>query len=140
MRTIYLVPHTHYDVAWAFSKEEYLNINETILQEALKMMKDSEFRFCLEQTFLLEAIEQRNPELWLGLKEMIQKGKLEIIDGQYLMPDTMLPTGEVLVREILFGKRYCKEKFGVEVPVAWAADSFGMNAQLPQVYKKAGYK
>ncbi|MEE8598756.1 MAG: hypothetical protein V3S69_04480 [Dehalococcoidales bacterium] len=47
MRTIYLVSHTHYDVAWAFSKEEYLNINETILQEALKMMKDSEFRFCL---------------------------------------------------------------------------------------------
>ena len=140
MQTIYLVPHTHYDVAWAFSKEEYLKINEAILQEALKMMEVSEFRFCLEQTFLLEAIEQRNPELWLGLKEMIQKGKLEIIDGQYLMPDTMLPTGEVLVREILFGKKYCKEKFGIEVPVAWAADSFGMNAQLPQIYKKAGYK
>ena len=24
--------------------------------------------------------------------------------------------------------------------VAWAADSFGMNAQLPQIYRKAGYK
>jgi len=45
-----------------------------------------------------------------------------------------------LVREILFGKRYCNEKFGIEVPVAWAADSFGMNAQLPQIYKKTGYK
>ena len=56
------------------------------------------------------------------------------------MPDTMLPTGEVLVREILFGKQYCRDKLGVDVPVAWAADSFGMNAQLPQIYKKAGYK
>ncbi len=140
MQTIYLVPHTHYDVAWAFSKEEYLQINETILQQVLEMMKVPEFKFCLEQTYLLEAIEERNPELWLGLKEMIKKGKLEIIDGQYLMPDTMLPTGEVLVREILLGKKYCREKFGIEVPVAWAADSFGMNAQLPQIYKKAGYK
>jgi len=52
----------------------------------------------------------------------------------------MIPSGEVLVRDILFGKRYCQEKFGIEVPVAWAADSFGMNAQLPQIYKKAGYK
>ncbi|GAI46866.1 unnamed protein product, partial [marine sediment metagenome] len=43
-------------------------------------------------------------------------------------------------RGILVGKRYCKQKFGIEVPVAWAADSFGMNAQLPQIYKKAGYK
>ena len=140
MQTIYLVPHTHYDVAWAFSKEEYLRINDTILQEVMKLMEAPEFRFCLEQTFLLEAIEERNPELWLGLKEMIKKGRLEIVDGQYLMPDTMLPTGEVLVREILFGKKYCQEKFGIEVPVAWAADSFGMNSQLPQIYRKAGYQ
>jgi alpha-mannosidase len=140
MRTIYLVPHTHYDVAWAFSKEDYLKINEEILEEALKIMKSSEFKFSLEQTFLLEAVEERNPKLWHKLKEKIKEGKLEIVDGQYLMPDTMLPAGEVLVREILFGKRYCKEKFGIDVPVAWAADSFGMNAQLPQIYKKAGYK
>ncbi len=106
----------------------------------MKLMKVPEFKFCLEQTFLLEAIEERNPELWLGLKEMIKQGKLEIVDGQYLMPDTMLPAGEVLVREILFGKKYCQEKFGIDVPVAWAADSFGMNTQLPQIYKKAGYK
>ncbi|MFC1903087.1 glycoside hydrolase family 38 C-terminal domain-containing protein [Chloroflexota bacterium] len=33
-----------------------------------------------------------------------------------------------------------KEKFGVDVPVMWGADSFGYNAQMPQVYKKSGYK
>lgn len=141
MKTIFLVPHSHYDVAWAFSREDYFQINEGILKEVLQLMQEEpEFRFCLEQTFLLKEIEERNPKLWLGLKEVIKQGKLEIVDGQYLMPDTMLPSGEVLVREILFGKRYCKEKFGVDVPVAWAADSFGMNSQLPQIYKKSGYK
>ena len=80
MQTIYLVPHTHYDVAWAFSKEEYLKINETILQEVMKLMEVPEFRFCLEQTFLLEAIEERNPELWSGLKEMIKKGERDSKD------------------------------------------------------------
>lgn len=140
MKTIYLVPHTHYDVAWAFTKEDYLQINEEILKEALELMSSSDFKFCIEQTFLLQEIERRNPKLWLELKERIKEGKLEIVDGQYLMPDTMLPTGEVLVREIFYGKRYCQEKFGIEVPVAWAADSFGMNAQLPQIYKKTGYK
>ncbi len=140
MPTAYLVPHTHYDVAWAFSKEEYLKINETILEQALKLMKNPEFKFCLEQTFLLQEMEKRKPSLAKGIKKMVKAGKCEIIDGQYLMPDAMLPTGEVLVRDILIGKRYCKQKFGIEVPVAWAADSFGMNAQLPQIYKKAGYK
>jgi len=140
MKTIYLVPHTHYDVAWAFSKEDYLNINKGILNEVMKLMEVPGFKFCLEQTFLLQEMERRDPALWQGLKRIIEEGKLEIVDGQYLMPDTMLPTGETLVREILFGKKYCEEKFGIEVPVAWAADSFGMNAQLPQIYSKAGYK
>lgn len=140
MRTIYLVPNSHYDVAWAFTREDYLRIFETILERALTLMEKDELKFCLEQTYLLEEIEKRDPKLWTGLRRMIKKGKLEIVDGQYLMPDTMLPTGEVLVREILFGKRYCREKFGVDVPVAWCADSFGMNAQLPQIYRKSGYK
>jgi len=140
MPTIYLVPHTHYDVAWAFSKEEYLKINEAILEEALRLMENPEFKFCIEQTFLLKEIEKRNPPLFQRIEKMVKAGKLGIVDGQYLMPDAMLPTGEVLVRDILVGKRYCREKFGIEVPVAWAADSFGMNAQLPQIYNKAGYK
>jgi len=104
------------------------------------LMETSEFKFCLEQTFLLNQISKRNPNLFQKLKKMIKARKLEIVDGQYLMADTMLPCGEVLIRNILLGKRYCQEKFGVEVPVAWVADSFGMNAQLPQIYKKAGYK
>ena len=141
MQTIYLTPHSHYDVAWAFTKEEYLEISEYILQQAVRLMKKyEEYKFCWEQIYPLKMLEERNPDLWLDIKEMIQKGKMEIVDGQYLMPDTMLPCGEVLIREILFGKRYCKEKFGVDVPVAWCADSFGMNAQLPQIYKKSGYK
>jgi len=140
MQTIYLTPHTHYDAAWVFTKEEYLQINERILEEATSLMETSEFKFCLEQTFLLNQINKRNPNLFRRLKKMIKARKLEIVDGQYLMADAMLPCGEILVRNILLGKRYCKENFGVEVPVAWVADSFGMNAQLPQIYKKLGYK
>ena len=141
MKTIYLVPHSHYDVAWAFTKEDYFKINEGILQRAIELMKKyGEYKFSWEQIFPLEVLEERNPKLWSEIKEMIQKGRFEIVDGQYLMPDTMLPAGEVLIREIFFGKRYCKKKFGIDVPVAWCADSFGMNAQLPQIYKKSGYK
>ena len=140
MQTIYLTPHTHYDTAWVFTKEEYFEINKRIVEEAVGLMETSDFKFCLEQTFLLKHIEEKHSDLFQRLKKMIKAGKLEIVDGQYLMVDTMLSCSEVLIRNICLGKRYCKEKFGIDVPVAWAADSFGMNAQLPQIYKKAGYK
>lgn len=140
MYTIYLVPHTHYDAVWAFTEDDYTYINEIILEKAVELARNSDYKFHIEQIYLLQRIEEINPKLWSDIKDMIQQKKFEIVDGQYLMPDAMLPDGEVLVREIVTGKRYCKEKFGIDVPVAWAADGFGLNAQIPQMYKKAGYK
>ncbi len=138
--TIYLTPHTHYDVVWAFTKEDYLQIHELILRKAVEMIRNCGYKFLVEQAFLLEQIEQRDPELFSAIREAIAQGKIEIVDGQYIMADPMIPDGEVLVREIMTGKRYIKEKFGVDVPVAWASDGFGLNAQLPQIYKKCGYR
>jgi len=141
MDTIYLVPHSHYDAVWAFTKEDYLYINiEQILKQAVSLMEKAEYKFLIEQTALLEEIERRNPSLFAELSKFIEQGKIEIADGEYLMADTMIPSGETLVREILFGKRYIKAKFGVDVPVMWGADSFGYNAQLPQIYTKSGYR
>ncbi|MBA5941983.1 MAG: HAD-IIB family hydrolase [Methanophagales archaeon] len=139
--TVYLVPHTHYDAIWVFTKEDYFHINLVlILKEVVELVAKTDYKFLIEQTFLLDEMEKRYPELFLKVARYIKEGKIEIAGGEYLMADTMLPTGETLIREILVGKRYVKEKFGVDVPVMWQADSFGMNAQLPQIYKKLGYK
>jgi alpha-mannosidase len=139
--TIYLVPHTHYDAIWAFTKEDYFYINMLlILKGVAELVEKTDFKFLVEQTFLLEEVERRYPELFSKIAEHIKAGKMEVADGEYLMADTMLPNGETLVREILVGKRYVKDKFGIDVPVMWQADSFGLNAQLPQIYKKLGYK
>jgi len=140
MTFVYLVPHCHYDAAWAFTKEDYLLIFELVLKKAIELIRSSDFAFLIEQTFPLEEIEQRDPELFSDIKQAIAAGKIEIVDGQYLMADPMIPYGEVLIREILYGKRYCKKKFNVDIPVAWAADGFGLNAQMPQIYRKSGYR
>ena len=72
MQKIYLIPHTHYDVAWAFTKEDYLDLNETILKKAVGLMKKSdEYRFIWEQIFPLKMIEERNPKLWSEIKEKV---------------------------------------------------------------------
>jgi alpha-mannosidase len=139
--TIYLVPHTHYDAIWVFTKEDYFYINMVpILKEVAELVEKTDYKFLIEQTFLLEEMEKRYPEVYTSIAKSIKEGAIEIVDGEYLMADTMLPEGETLIREILLGKRYVKEKFGVDVPVMWQADSFGLNAQLPQIYKKSGYR
>lgn len=140
MKKVFLIPHFHYDVAWAFTKEDYLYIAEMILKKILRIIKEKNFCFLIEQTYLLEQIEHSDPQLFADIEAAIASGNIEIADGQYIMADPMIPDGEVLIREILYGKRYSRDKFSVDVPVAWAADGFGLNAQLPQIYKKSGYK
>jgi alpha-mannosidase len=140
MHQIYAVPQSHYDVVWAFTEEEYLQINEIIVQNAVDLIEQGGFKFSIEQTFLLEQLEKRNPKLWEKLRQLIVEDKFGIIDGWYMMSDQMLPKGEALVRCIMRGKRYASDKFGIQVPVAWVADSFGMNAQMPQIYNLSGYK
>jgi alpha-mannosidase len=62
---IYLVPHTHYDAIWVFNKEDYYYINiEFILKQAVQLMKTTDYKFLIEQTFLLEYIENEYPELF----------------------------------------------------------------------------
>lgn len=140
MKTIYLVPHTHYDIVWAFERQDYLDINTSILKTALKMIRDSGYRFLIEQTYPIEQVELSDPEFFAELRAAIQAGTVEVVDGQYVMADPMTPSGEVLVREFLFGNLYAEAKLGVEIPVAWAADGFGLNAQLPQIYRRCGFR
>lgn len=139
---IYLVPHTHYDAIWVFNKEDYFHINiEFILKKAVELMKaNSEYKFTIEQTYLLEQVEANYPSLFADITKLTKEKRMEIAGGQYLMSDLMLPHGETLIREILKGKRYIKDKFDQDVIVGWGADEFGFNAQWPQILLGCGYK
>ncbi len=138
---IYLVPHTHYDAVWILTKEDYFYINiNLIFKKVVEMIEKTEdYKFIIEQAYLLQELEKRYPELFKKLGDYIGE-RVEIADGEYLMADTMLPQGETLIREIMVGKKFVRKKFGIDVKVMWQADSFGLNAQLPQIYRKSGYK
>jgi alpha-mannosidase len=139
---IYLVPHTHYDAIWIFNKEDYFRINiESILKQAVDLMKvNPEYKFTIEQTYLLEEVEANYRSLFTDITKLIKEKRMEIAGGQYLMSDVMLPHGETLIREISKGKRYVKEKFDEDIVVGWGADEFGFNAQWPQILLGCGYR
>jgi alpha-mannosidase len=52
--------------------------------------------------------------------------------------DTNLPSGESLLRQILYGKAFFSREFGVEMRICWLPDVFGYNANLPQILRKTG--
>jgi alpha-mannosidase len=52
--------------------------------------------------------------------------------------DMNLPSGESLVRQIVFGQRYFEERFGRRCDEVWIPDVFGYPAGLPQVFAAGG--
>jgi len=82
--------------------------------------------------------ERYYPDLFEQIKAKIASGEWEVVGGSWTEHSTNIPSGESLVRQHLYAKRYFKDKFNVDVKTAWLPDSFGFNWNLPQIYEKCG--
>lgn len=133
------IGHTHIDVAWewtlAQTREKTLRSFSTVL--AL-MKKYPEYKFMSSQPQLYKFLMEESPELYEEVKEMVKQGRWEVEGGMWIEADCNLSSGESLVRQFLYGKRFMKKEFGVESKVLWLPDVFGYSAALPQIMKKCG--
>jgi len=85
-----------------------------------------------------EWMAQKYPDMNTEIAQRIEEGRWEIVGGMWVEPDLNMPDGESLVRQLLVGKRWYKDAYGVDVRIGWNPDSFGYTWQLPQIYKKSG--
>jgi alpha-mannosidase len=56
----------------------------------------------------------------------------------WVEPDSNVPSGESLVRQLVHGKRFFADEFGIETRELWIPDVFGYSAALPQIATQAG--
>ena len=56
----------------------------------------------------------------------------------WVEPDCVMPAGESLVRQLLYGQRRFRARFGAEHTVCWLPDCFGFTPALPQLLRGAG--
>jgi len=60
------------------------------------------------------------------------------VGSMWVEPDGNLPGGEALARQLIHGKRYFLDEFGIETRGVWLPDSFGYSAAFPQLAQLAG--
>ncbi len=135
----FCIGHTHIDVAWewtlAQTREKILRSFSTVL--AL-MKKYPEYKFMSSQPQLYKYLKMDAPELYEEVKEMVRLGRWEVEGGMWVEADCNLCSGESLVRQFIYGKRFMKEEFGVDSKILWLPDVFGYSAALPQILQKCG--
>lgn len=136
-----LIGHTHIDVAWLW---QYKHTRDKAIRsfatEVALLGEYDEHRFMSSQAQLYEFVKEDCPELYERIKKLVAEGKWEIEGSMWVEPDMNLASGESLVLQVLYGKRFFKEEFGVDSKILWLPDVFGYSAALPQILKKSGVK
>ncbi len=133
------VGNSHIDMAWLWPWTETVEVVRNTFQSVLDLMREyPDFKFTMSSARTYEWIEEKYPAMFQEIEQRVKEGRWEVIGGMWVEPDLNMPSGESLVRQILVGKRYFKNKFGVDIKIGWNPDSFGYNWQLPQIYKKSG--
>ena len=137
--TIFLLGHAHLDMAWLWDVEETWRAAERTFVSVLNLQKDyPELTFCHTTPALYEWIEKNRPEIFAQIQAQVKAGKWEIVGGMWVEPEMNLINAESIARHLLYGQRYCQEKFGEICRIAWLPDTFGFNWQTPQFLKLAG--
>lgn len=136
--SVICIGHTHIDVAWLWTlgqtREKVLRSFSNVV--AL-MKKYPEYKFMSSQAQLYKYLKLECPELYEEVKQLVKEGRWEAEGAMWVEADCNLSSGESLVRQILHGKRFFKEEFGVDNKVLWLPDVFGYSAALPQILKKS---
>jgi alpha-mannosidase len=133
------VGHAHIDTAWLWPLRETVRKCARTFATALSLMEDfPEYRFVCSAAQHLAWMEERYPDLFARIAHRVRTGQFVPVGGMWVEADCNLASGEALVRQIVFGKRYFADRFGVDCRELWLPDAFGYTAALPQIMAAAG--
>ena len=135
--TVHIIPHTHDDAGWLNTFQEYfdgkgnLNISvNNILDNMVYSLNEK-----LDRTFIY--VEVAYFEKWYSniteekkqqVKDLVKEGRLEFINGGYVMHDEAASYYQHMIDQMRLGMLFLKKEFNVEPEIGWYIDPFGHSA------------
>ncbi|MEU1301201.1 alpha-mannosidase [Streptomyces shenzhenensis] len=133
------VGHAHMDSAWLWPlRETVRKLARTVSNVLALLDSDPDLVYTMSAAQHFAWLEEHYPELFARLRHHVEQGRFVPVGGMWVEPDGVIPTGESLVRQLTYGKRYFHSRFGIEAQEVWLPDSFGYSGTLPQLARRAG--
>ncbi|XP_031478230.1 probable alpha-mannosidase At5g13980 isoform X2 [Nymphaea colorata] len=136
---VHLVAHTHDDVGWLKTVDQYYvgsnnsiqgacvqNVLDSVIS-ALLADKNRKFIY-VEQAFFQRWWRNQSPMVQKIVKELVDSGQLEFINGGMCMHDKAAPHYIDMIEQTTLGHRFIKEEFGKTPRIGWQIDPFGHSA------------
>ncbi|CAA0824595.1 Glycosyl hydrolase family 38 protein [Striga hermonthica] len=136
---VHLVPHSHDDVGWLKTVDQYYagannSIRGACVQNVLDsvisaLLDDKNRKFIyVEMAFFQRWWRQQSDTLKAKVKQLVDSGQLEFINGGMCMHDEATPHYIDLIDQTTLGHSFILDEFGKKPRVGWQIDPFGHSA------------
>ena len=130
---------SHLDMAWLWPVEETVRKTARTYSNQLNLMDEyPEYLFLLCEPPILEYLKAHYPGLHVRVMKKASEGAFIPEGALWIESDVNIPSGESLIRQFAWGRRWFRKHMNADAILAWMPDTFGFSAQLPQIMKKCG--
>ncbi|XP_031630105.1 lysosomal alpha-mannosidase-like [Contarinia nasturtii] len=152
MLNVHIVAHTHDDVGWLKTVDQYYYGNKKTYQIAsvqnildsvvAELLTDPERRFIyVESAFFFKWWDQQTEQLKEQVKQLVNEGRLEFIGGAWSMNDEAATHYHSTVDQFTWGLRKLNDTFGEcgRPKIGWQIDPFGHSRELASLLAQMAY-
>ncbi|XP_033225298.1 lysosomal alpha-mannosidase-like [Belonocnema kinseyi] len=149
---VHLVPHTHDDVGWLKTVDQYYfgsrnNIHRAgvhyILNSVIQSLQENPDRrfIYVESAFLFKWWEKQNEKIKATVRSLINEGRLEIIGGGWSMNDEAVTHYQSIIDQFSWGFRRLNDTFGkcARPKIGWQIDPFGHSREQASIFGQMGF-
>lgn len=135
------VGHAHIDSAWLWPlRETVRKVARTTSSMVTLLEEHDDFIYAMSSAQQYAWLKEHRPEVYARVKQAVADGRFVPVGGMWVEADAVLPGGEAMIRQFLYGQRFFRDEFGIECRGAWLPDSFGYSGALPQLLVGAGFE
>ncbi|RZC33884.1 Glyco hydro 38 domain containing protein [Asbolus verrucosus] len=149
---VHLIPHSHDDVGWLKTVDQYYYGSKSEIQragvqyiisstvEALKANPDRRF-VQVETAFFWKWWQHQSDSIKQDVIELVNSGQLEIINAAWSMNDEAATNYQSTIDQFTYGLRTINDTIGVcGIPrIGWQIDPFGHSREQASIFAQLGY-
>lgn len=140
--TAHCVSHAHIDMNWQWGYQETVAVVIETFRTMLMLMREyPEFTFAQSQASVYRIVEEFAPEMLDEIRMRIKEGRWEVSATSWTECDKNMPSGESLVRQILYTKRYLSQLLELDpdtLRLDFEPDTFGHSKNVPEILTSGG--
>jgi len=150
--TVHVVPHTHDDVGWRKTAEEYFTGGRVLTDERAavamildtlidELMRDPRRTFTyVEMKFFTMWYKVQDRKVQDKVKILIKSGQLEITQGGWTATDEACPNYQDLILNMHMGHSFLYKEFGIRPQIGWMIDAFGHSETNAALFADFGFE